>query len=203
MPPLKPKACVPVPAPYRAFFHRSAASAGNGLAHVPLLDVQATDIVQAAVVGLAHDGVDGNHLLIAGLRERVFHDGFAGTPDAEGIGEHDGRFDDAEFVDLGGAGELAEAVADIDGGGRLLLKEIAFVREDGGDAGVDAGGIVVDGYLAYAHAGDVGDGVVLARRQDAGLQANFTGARASLGGHQGGAEQCSREATRSAKRHTR
>ena len=42
---------------------------------------------------------------------------FHGRADAEGVGEHDRRLDRAELVDLRGAGELAEGVADEHGAG--------------------------------------------------------------------------------------
>ena len=48
----------------------------------------------------------------------------------------------AELVDLGGARELAEGVADEDRAGDLVLKEVAAVRKDRGHAGAD--GVALD-----------------------------------------------------------
>ena len=60
------------------------------------------------------------------------------APTLKRVGERDRRFDRAELVDLRRAGELAEGVADEHRARHLLLKHIAGVRHDDGDAGANA-----------------------------------------------------------------
>ena len=125
-------------------------------------DVQAADVVEAAVVGLADERVDRAHLLVARLRERVAHDRIHRRADAERVGQDDRRLDRAELVDLRRAGELAERVADEHRPGHLVLKDVAAVRHDRGDAGAHAVALD-DGRVPDAHARHVGDRVQRAR----------------------------------------
>lgn len=107
-------------------------------------------------------------------------DGGGGVKNAEGIREDDGRFDLAEFVDLGGTDELAEGVVGEDGAGNFVLKEIAGMRADGGDAGAD---VITfeESDLADEDAGDVGDGVVGSGRVEAEGEAEVASAGARVG----------------------
>ena len=138
------------------------------------------DVVQATVVRLAHDRVHRAHGLAAGLGEREGHHGLDRHADGEGVGEDDGRLDRAELAHLGRARELPERVADEDGSRHLLLEEVPPVGQDGGDARSDR--VALDeGHLADAHAGDVRDRVQRSGREDAGGEAEVTGARTGLG----------------------
>jgi hypothetical protein len=53
MPPLKPNATVPVPAPTETFFDRSALGALDGSEHVLPRDVPLPDVIQVSVVRFA------------------------------------------------------------------------------------------------------------------------------------------------------
>ena len=75
-------------------------------------DMEAADVVEAAVVGLADQGVDLAHLFVAGLAERVADHRVHRGADAERVGQDARRFDLTELVDLGLAGELAECLSD-------------------------------------------------------------------------------------------
>ena len=67
---------------------------------------------------------------LPGLRERVPDHRVDSDAHGQGVGQHDGRLDGAELVDLRRAGQLAEGVADVDRAGHLVLKEVAAVRKN-------------------------------------------------------------------------
>ncbi len=71
MPPFQPKQRVPVPAPTEPSSTGPAACALIASTTCSRSHVQAANVVQAAVVGLADQRVDRPHLLVAGLSERV------------------------------------------------------------------------------------------------------------------------------------
>ena len=97
-------------------------------------DVKAADVVEAAVVRFADDGIDRPHALVAGLRECVTHEGVHRHAHAQGVGQNNRRFDRAELGHLRGSRQLAERVADEHGAGDLVLKYVAAVGNDSGDA---------------------------------------------------------------------
>lgn len=163
-----------------AFGNGAVGCGGEGGADVLGLDVAATDVVKEAVVGFADDGIDAADIFIAGEGEHVVGKGSGGVPDGEGVGEKDGSFECAEFIELCGPDEFAKGVEDVDGGGNFFLIEIAGVRKDGSDAGADA---VTgdDGGVSDADAGDVGDGIVRAGRVGADGDAKVAGAWSRFG----------------------
>ena len=63
---------------------------------------------------------------------------FDSGADGQGIRERDRRLDGAELLDLSGARQLAESVADEHRAGHLLLEHVAAMRDDDGDAGAGA-----------------------------------------------------------------
>ena len=144
-------------------------------------DVEATDVVQAAVVGLADERVHGPDVLVAGLGERPADDRVDGDADPERVGQNDRRFDGAELLHLRRSGELAEGVADKDRAGHLLTKEIPGVRKDRGHA-CPHGVSRHQSRVSDAHASDIRDGVERPRAAGAGLDAEVTRARTALGG---------------------
>ena len=76
--------------------------------------------------------------------------------DGERVRQQDRRLDLAELDDLRRAHELAEAIADYDCRGHLVLEHVAFVRHDRSHAGADA--IAFDECaMSDAHAVHVGD----------------------------------------------
>ena len=137
--------------------------------------------VQATVICFADDGIDRGDAFHSWLCDELRDECVGRAPDAQGTGEQDWRFEFAEFLDLGGAHELAEGVADVDGCGNAIEEEIAGVRQDGRDARMD-GVAADDGGVADFHAVDIGDGVVRAWRKDAGCHAEVTGTDAGLCG---------------------
>ena len=118
--------------------------------------------------------------LHARLRQQPADHRVGRAPDAQRAGEQDRRLELAELGHLRHAEQLAEAVADVDGGGDAVEKDVAGMGQDGGDAGPDRVADANRG-LADAHAGDVGDRVQRTRREGAGDDAEVAGARGALG----------------------
>ena len=144
-------------------------------------DAHRANVVQVpSVVRLAHHGVDGTDRLVARLTERPPHDRVDRGADREGVGQHDRRLEVAELRDLEESGRLAEPVADVDGGRKLLLKEVVAGREDRRHAGANR--VALDeGLVADAHALDVGDRVPAAGRKNPGRDAEVADPRPVLG----------------------
>jgi hypothetical protein len=81
----------------------------------------------------------------------------------------------AKFIDLRGADEFPKGVVGKDGASDSVLKQIAGVRTDGGDAGTDV--VAFDeGDLANENSGDVGYGVLWAGIVDAEGEAKVASA---------------------------
>jgi hypothetical protein len=135
-----------------------------------------TDVVQHAVVRLAHDGVDRAHRLHPGACEQPLDHRVGRLPDAERAGQQDRRLELAELLELCRADQLAEAIGDVERRRHALAVEVAAVRKDRGHAGAHRVALD-DGRLADAHAGDVGDRVQRPRRHHADRDTGFTRAR--------------------------
>lgn len=60
----------------------------------------APDVIKPAVVGLADHGIDGAHVLIPGQREHPIHQGHGRVPDAQSVGEQNGRLELTKLVHL-------------------------------------------------------------------------------------------------------
>lgn len=113
------------------------------------------------------------------LRERPANDAFADLRHGKRIRQQDRCFDFAELLHLYAAHEFAEAVADHDGGGNLLLKEIAAMGRDGRHAGAHA--LAFDERaMSDAHTGDVRDRAERAGFMDANRDAQIAQSRARL-----------------------
>lgn len=169
----------------RAFFDRAVLGFAESAGNVVGLHVETTNVVEPAIVSFADERVGAGNVFIAGLRDCPVSDGRGSVKDAKGVGEDDGRFDLAEFVDLRGADEFAESVVDEDGAGDFVLKEIAGVRKDGSDAGAD---VVAFGEsdLADKDARDIGDGVFGAGVVRAEGETEVAGAWPRVGGRHDG-----------------
>jgi hypothetical protein len=100
--------------------------------HVP-----ASDVVQPAVVRLADDRIDRFDAFVLREAEDVVENGIGCRGYAQRVGEDDGRFEVAQFLDLCRAHELPETVGDVNGGRDFFLKDVAVVRQDGRDARSD------------------------------------------------------------------
>ena len=147
--------------------------------------MKSSDVVQAAVIRLADDGVDGSDLFVAGLRQCVRDDTFDAGADTQRVGQHDRRFDLTELEHLCGSGQLAERVADEHRAGHLLLEQVAAVRQDCRDAGPDVVAFD-DRRVPDLHAFDIGDRVERSRWKDARGEADFARARPLLSAHERG-----------------
>ena len=133
-------------------------------------DVEAANVVQRPVVRLADERVHGPHLLIAPLGDRPGDDRLHGRADGERVRQHDRRLDRAELLHLRRSGKLPEGVPDEDRARHFLLKQVAAVREDRGDARADVVALD-DRRVPDADAGHVGDRVQRTRRPHAGRDA--------------------------------
>jgi len=120
--------------------------------------VETANVVEPAVIGFADERVGAGNIFVSVFGDRPMGDSGCGVKNAEGVGQDDRSFDLAEFVDLSGADEFAEGVVGEDGAGDFVLKKIAGMRTNGGDAGADVVAFD-DGHLADEDAGNVGDGV--------------------------------------------
>ena len=127
-------------------------------------DVATTNVIEPAVIGFPHHGIDRAHLLIAWQGQGVVHQGIGGGEGAQGVGEHDGGFQIAQLLHLAVTHQLAETVADMNRGGQLALKEIAGLGNDGGHPGTDVLALDQRG-MTHGDTGDIGNGI-----EDAGLQ---------------------------------
>ena len=116
---------------------RPLARAAQRLQHVRLRDRPLADVVQVAVVRLAHHDVHRLHVLVPRERQQPAEDGVRHARDAQRAGQDDRRLQLAQLPDLRDARELAEAVPHRHRGRDLFLERVAAVREDRGHAGVD------------------------------------------------------------------
>ncbi len=153
--------------PDAAFGHGASRRAVQRFAHVLLLDVHAAQVVEEAVVALAHDRHHG--ILDADPWVVIHHPAHRGVVHGAGalrVGEQHGRLDKAPLADGADPDDLAHAVGGEGAGDDTLVPDVVAVGQDGGDA--RAGGPAAvwqlgpaprDGAVADAHAGHVGDGV--------------------------------------------
>ncbi len=123
----------------------------------------AADVVQESVVGFAHHRIDRADRLVARLFQGIFDEGLHRRADAQRVGQDDRSFQFAQFRNLRASGQLSEAIAHIHRRGHLFLKQVAAVRDDGGDAGADVVSFRKRD-LADLDAGDIRDGVERAGR---------------------------------------
>lgn len=163
MPPFRPWQMVPLPAPPRRV--EILPGALDGLHQVLLLDRALADVIEAAVVALAHHRVDALHrhpVLPAAahhvLDQRVLHQAHI-----EGIGQGDGGLQRAQLLNLDKARRLAKAVPDIACGQQLVGEDVLPAGHHHRDAGVVV--FAVDGAVSHRDAGDVGDFVALSAGQ--------------------------------------
>ena len=85
-------------------------------------DVPPADVVEPAVVRLAHDGIDRPDFLVSREAERQSDGGVGRGPTARVLVRMIGVFDRAELFHLSHAGELAVCVGDRDPAGTLSWK---------------------------------------------------------------------------------
>jgi hypothetical protein len=107
------------------------------------------DVVEVAIVGLRHQGVDRPDRFITGQVQHVVDQRIRHPGNAEGGSEQYRGFGLSQLVHLRRAHQLAETVADEDCSRHLVLEQVASVRQDSGDAGAD---------LLVADQGDVPHG---------------------------------------------
>jgi hypothetical protein len=176
MPPFKPNATVPVPAPTAP---SSSSHVFDRFDRMLIGDSARANVVEAPVVGFADDRVHREHAFVARLRERPAHRALGNLSDGQRVRQQDRRFDFTELHDLGRAHELAEAVADDHCRRHLVLEHVAFVRDDGRHAGANT--IAFDDRaVADANATHIGDCVERAGIEDTDGHAELAQARALL-----------------------
>ena len=134
------------------------------------------DVAEEPIIGLTHHRIDGIDLLHAGQGKHVADQAVGHSGHVECARQKNGRFQLAQFVDLGHADQLAEAVADDHRRRHLLVKQVLVVRQDGGDAGVEAW-LLFQREVPDPDARHVGDVIVRAGGQVADLQAEGPGSR--------------------------
>ena len=175
---LEPVAAHPTAGPHRAL-GKIGAAVGQGGQGVGLGDVEAPDVVQAAVVALADHRVDAaGGLADVGAAVQHIPDQRGGhRPHAEGVGEEDGGLEGAQLFDLDKADGLAKAVDDVGRRGHLFVKSVPRVGQQGGDAGLDVA--AGQGAVAHRHPRHVADPV-----QGPGGQAAHRKAPAWLDAHE-------------------
>jgi hypothetical protein len=141
--------------------------------------VEPADVVQPAVIGLSDHRVDRRHPLVAGLCQRIGNHRLYRCADAQRVGQHDGRLDRAELLDLGRPGQLAEGVPHEHRPGHLVLEQVARVGQDRRHTGPD-GVAFDDRRVPDADALDVGDRIERPGGEDAGLDAQVSRPRPAL-----------------------
>ena len=161
--------------PDRALGNRAVRGGLDGLQHLLHGGEGLANIVQTAVIGLAHHGIQRGDALIARLRQGPAVHRLDGAADRQRVGQQDRRLDLAQFDKLRGACQLAKAVEHSKAGRNLVLKRIAIMRQDRRHPGADALALT-DRDMADAHAGHIGDRVQRAGRQGSGGDAEITGA---------------------------
>ena len=124
-------------------------------------DMQAPDIVQAAVVALADDRVHtaGGLADIGVALQHIFDQRRLHGAHTQGVGKQDGGLQRAQLIDLDKAGGLAEAVDDMAGRQHLIMEHISGVRQQRGHAGLDIA--IRQCAMAHCHARHITDLIAL------------------------------------------
>ena len=121
-----------------AFFHLAMRERGQRLLHQRRGQRPGADVAEVAVVGLADHRVDRAHVVHARLSQQPVHGRVGDLPGAQGAGQQDRRLQFAQLLHLGDPGQLAVAVADHDRRRHPLPVQVARMRHDRGDAGMQA-----------------------------------------------------------------
>jgi hypothetical protein len=121
-------------------------------------------------------------------------------PDTERAGEEDRCLQLSQLRDLGHAHQLAEPVPHLYCRRHPLVKEVAGMRNDGGDS-CSHRISVAHRRLPHRHSRDVGNGIQRAGRKQSRSDAEVAGAMSLLGQRRGDDEK--REREREEQRHSR
>ena len=124
-------------------------------------DMQAPDIVQAAVVTLADDRVHtASGLADIGVAlQHIFDQRRFHGAHTQGVGEQDGGLQRTQLIDLDKAGSLAEAVDDMAGRQYLIMEHIPGVGQQRGHTGLDVA--IRQCAMAHCHARHITDLIAL------------------------------------------
>jgi len=139
------------------------------------------NIVEHPVVGFSDNRVDGPHLLHSGLGQQPFDHRISRLPDAQSAGQQNGGFQFTQLPHLADAGEFAESIHHVDGGGDSLEVQVPGVGQNRGDSGVNRPPFA-HGAVAHPNALNIGDRIERSRSQRANKDAGFPGARTHIGG---------------------
>ncbi len=174
MPPLKPKALMPVPAPTAPSATGPEAAASSAREGVAFRQRARPDVGQIAVIAFEHDRIDRAGLAadvgIGGECPR--HQCVEAGADGQGVAQQQRRLDLAELGELHQPGALAEAVDDIDG--RADLPGGTGCRH-GGSSAVKPGAEVAQLSVRCPTLtpGNIGDRIERPRLHDAAGQAEI------------------------------
>jgi hypothetical protein len=137
------------------------------------------DIELIPIVRLAHYRIDRADILHSLLAQHPLGHRIRSFPDAEGAGEKDRSLKLAELIDLRRAEQFSKTVADDNGGGNSLQKEVTRMRENRGDAGPDR--IALDyRNLPDQNSRDISDAIQRARRKNTRRDSELTRAGTGL-----------------------
>ena len=138
-----------------------------------------SDCVQRSVVRLAHDRIDRSHVLHSGHAQQFRRECICRAPHTQRARQQDRCLELAQLLELRGANQLAECVPDEYGCRNAIEKHVAAVRKDRCHTCVYR--IASDHCrLSDEHAGDVGNCVLLSRREYAGCDAKRSCANAGF-----------------------
>ena len=146
--------------------------------------MEAVEVVQRAVVGLAHGGQCPEVIAATARLDRRGNQGIADGADAVGVRDPDRAGQHAVLPDPFQAGELTVAVEPMRPGEDGLGPDVAVMRQHHRDTG--AHGTLADAQLSITandrgmpdpNAGHVGDGVVLAGLHAPDANADVPGSR--------------------------
>src|SRR5215472_1078030 len=79
-----------------AFFDWAAASFAQGALDVFCIDMEATNVIEPAVVGFAYERIDAKYVFVFRFGQRPTGDRSGGVPNAQRARENDRRFNLAE-----------------------------------------------------------------------------------------------------------
>src|SRR5215467_10827670 len=159
------------------FFQGAGPSFAQGALYVFRGYVESANIIEPAVVGFTDERINAKNVLVFRLGQRPTGYGCRGVPDAQRVGENDGRFNLAELVYLRGSDEFSKRVVDVNGACHFVLKNVSCVRQDCRNARPDVF-TFNESDLADLDASHIGDRVVGSGLVDAGMDAKLARSRA-------------------------
>ncbi|MBA7698395.1 hypothetical protein ES703_107072 [subsurface metagenome] len=142
------------------------------------------DIVEPAVVCLAHNRIHRIDSLISGKREGVAYKGIGSRGYAQRIGQDYGRFNCSQFFNLGVSSQFSIAVGDVNSGRDFILIDISGMGEDSCYTCADI--FALDQcYLPDFYSRNIGYGIPFAGLYYSGFNTEFSHAGSIFGREKG------------------